>query len=65
MITSPDVYATSLSPASIDRSFRILTGRDILPLEETVNIVYSFAYPFPVRISYLYYATALKYMQEK
>lgn len=38
MMTSPEVYATSLSPVSIDRRFRMLTGKEICPLEETVNI---------------------------
>ncbi len=38
IITSPEVYAASLSPVSIDRSLRILTGKEIWPLEETINI---------------------------
>ena len=36
MITSPEVYAASLSPVSIERSFRMLTGNEICLLEETV-----------------------------
>lgn len=44
----------------------MLTGKEICPLEETVNIcVFICLCPFQVRISYLYYAIIEKYMQEK
>lgn len=44
----------------------MLTGKEICPLEETVNIcVLICLRPFQVRISYLYYAIIQKYMQEK
>ena len=37
IITSPEAYATNLSPASIDNNFRIATGKEICPLDETVK----------------------------
>ena len=45
IMASPDAYATSLSPVSIESIFRMLTGSDICPFEETVKTCTSINIP--------------------